>query len=60
LIAAADAAKSAPMIQLPDARLDVRQAPRHVESVFEWAIANLDRRTQRSAPDVADRRRSRR
>ena len=31
------------MIKLPQARLDVREAPRHVESVFEWALANLDR-----------------
>ena len=31
------------MIKLPQARLDVREAPRHVESIFEWALANLDR-----------------
>ena len=31
------------MIKLPDARIDVREAPRHVESLFEWALANLDR-----------------
>ena len=44
MIALSDAAKRAPMIQLPQTpNLDVRQAPRHVESILEWAMANLDR-----------------
>ena len=43
MIALADAAKSAPMIKLPNPRIDVREAPRHVESILEWSLANLDR-----------------
>ena len=43
MIAQADAAKSPPMIKLPTADLDVRQAPRHVETSLEWGMANLDR-----------------
>ena len=31
------------MITLPNARLDVRDAPRHVENIFEWTLSNLDR-----------------
>ena len=31
------------MIKLPQSRIDVREAPRHVESIIDWALANLDR-----------------
>ena len=31
------------MIELNTARLGMRQAPRHVETIFEWTTSNLDR-----------------